>query len=192
MTCDLSVGTPRSTLAGGAGRMRRMTFLFKSKPFIVLVPPPTENSRSLGGHHKKRNGRFLRLRIPEALDRVQLDLLIIVIRFIYSTFLWPFQFGEGGQAGSRLMHSPTISDSKQRNRMFFGHFFGFVWPFLRSKTSSFLAPENDNSFVFKTFLGSFPLFSIFFLFSTHFPLPPRRSATPFARSLASLLMRPRR
>src|SRR5208337_3480785 len=137
MTCDLSVGTPRSTLAGGAVRMRRMTFLFKSKPFIVLVPPPTEKSRSLGGHHEKRNGRFLPLRIPEALDRVQFDLLIIAIRFIYSTFLWPFQFGEGGQALSRLMHSPTLSGSKPHNRLLFGRFFGFVWPFLRAKTSSF-------------------------------------------------------
>jgi len=116
-----------------------MTFLFKSEPFIVLVPPPTENPRSLGGHHEKRNGRFLRLRITEALDRVQFDLLIIAIRFIYSTFLWPFQFGEGGQAESRLMHSPTMSASKPHNSLFFGRFLGFVWPFLRSKTSSFLA-----------------------------------------------------
>jgi hypothetical protein len=48
MTCDLSVDTPLSTLAGGAGRMRRVTFLFEGQPFMVLVPPPTEFSRSLG------------------------------------------------------------------------------------------------------------------------------------------------
>ena len=156
MTCDPSVGTPRSTLAGGAVRMRRMTFLFKSRPFIVLVPPPTENSRSLGGHHEKRNDRFLRLRITEALDRVQFDLLIIAIRFIYSTFLWPFRFGEGGQAESRLKHSPTVPGSKPHNRLFFGRFFGFVWPFLRSKTSSFLAPENDNSLCFQNILRFVP------------------------------------
>jgi len=71
----------------------------------------------------------------------------------------------------------------------FRHIFRFVWPFLRSKTSSFLAPENDNVFVFNKFLGSFPLFSIFFLFSTHFCPPPRRFATCLPRSLASFLMR---
>jgi hypothetical protein len=107
MTCDLSVGTPRSTLAGGAVRMRRMTFLFKSRPFIVLVPPPTENSRSLGGHDEKRNNCFLRLRITEVLDRVQFDLLIIAIKFIYSTFLCRFQFGDREQAKSCLASRPA-------------------------------------------------------------------------------------
>jgi hypothetical protein len=56
---------------------------------------------------------------------------------------------------------------------FLAPFWGLIWVRLHSKTSSFLAPEKDNSCVFTTFLGSFPLFSIFFLFSTHFPLPPR-------------------
>ena len=51
MTCDLSMDTPHSAVAGGAVRMRRMTFLFKIEPFILLVPPPTANSRSLGEYH---------------------------------------------------------------------------------------------------------------------------------------------
>jgi hypothetical protein len=46
MTRDLLVGTPLSALAGGAVRMRRMTFLFNGEPFIVFVPSrPAEKSR---------------------------------------------------------------------------------------------------------------------------------------------------
>src|SRR5208337_2031938 len=57
---------------------------------------------------------------------------------------------------------------------FLAPFFALIWAFWGSKTSSFWAPETVNSFVLNIFLGSFPLFSIFFLFSTHFPpaLPP--------------------
>jgi hypothetical protein len=83
MTCDRSVGTPLSALAGGAVRMRRMTFLFKIKPFIVLVTPPTENSRSLGGYHWEPNISFLQLKITDMLGHVQFNLLIAAINFIY-------------------------------------------------------------------------------------------------------------
>jgi hypothetical protein len=51
----------------------------------------------------------------------------------------------------------------------FGSIFRFVWAFLRSKTSSFFAPKNANSFAVNKFVSSFPLFSIFYLFSTTFP-----------------------
>ena len=53
---------------------------------------------------------------------------------------------------------------------------------------SFFAQKDAKSFFFNTFLGSFPLFSIFFLFSTRFPPPPRRSANPFPRWLAGSLI----
>ena len=52
---------------------------------------------------------------------------------------------------------------------FFATFFAFVWVRLHSKTSSFLAPKNANSFPVNKFLSSFPLFSIFFPFSADFP-----------------------
>ena len=38
------------------------------------------------------------------LGHVQFDLLIIAITFIYSTFLWRLQFGDGEQAKSCLAH----------------------------------------------------------------------------------------
>jgi len=114
-----------------------MTFLFRSELSIVLVPPPTENSRSLGGQHEKRNDCFLRLRITEVLDRVQFDLLITVIKFIYSAFLWPSQFGEGGQSELRLMHSPTMSGSMPQNRLFFGRFLASFGLFCAQKPVRF-------------------------------------------------------
>ncbi len=83
MTCDLSVETPLSTLAGGAVRMRRMAFLSKSEPFIVLIPPPTENSRSLGGHHRKPDYCFLPARINKISGQVKFILLIGTINIIY-------------------------------------------------------------------------------------------------------------
>jgi hypothetical protein len=87
MTLNSSVGSPLSTLAGGVVRMRRMTFLFKSELAIVLVPPPTEKSGSLGGNHWNRNCSFFQVRITEMLGHVQFDLFIIAINFIYSVFL---------------------------------------------------------------------------------------------------------
>ena len=86
ITCDLSVGTPRSTLARGAVRMRRMTFLFNTKLLIVFVTPRTDNSWSLGGCHGKHNRCFLRLRIAQTLCHVQFNLIIIAIKIIYLSF----------------------------------------------------------------------------------------------------------
>jgi hypothetical protein len=45
-----------------------------------------------------------------------------------------------------------------RKMLVLGHFFGFVWPFLRSKTSLFLAEKEANPFVFNKSLSLFPLF----------------------------------
>jgi hypothetical protein len=48
-------------------------------------------------------------------------------------------------------------------------FWPLFWVRLHSKTSSFLAPKNANSFLFNNSFGSFPLFSIFFHFPRLFP-----------------------
>jgi len=48
MTRDLLLGTPRSLLAGGVVRIRRMAFLFETKPFIVSVPPARLRNHALG------------------------------------------------------------------------------------------------------------------------------------------------
>src|SRR5208337_2921639 len=62
--------------------------------------------------------------------------------------------------------STRESDFDSTQKAVFGPLFGVR---LRSKTSSFSAPKNANSFFFNTFLGSFPLFSIFFHFPRLFP-----------------------
>ena len=107
MTLNFSVGSPLSALAGGVVRMRRMTFLLKSELSIVLIPAPTEKSRSLGGNHWNRNCSFFQARITEMFGHVQFDLLIIAIKFIYSTLLWRFQFSDGEQAKPRLAPCPA-------------------------------------------------------------------------------------
>jgi hypothetical protein len=73
MTCDLSMDTPHSTLAGGAVRMRRMTFLFNSEAFIVLIPPPTGNSKVSWGKPLEALFLLLLTRIIEMPARVQSD-----------------------------------------------------------------------------------------------------------------------
>ena len=77
--------------------------------------------------------------------------------------------GEEGSDRPTLPSSISRATKDLGSSSIFGPIFRFVWPFLRSKTSSFLAPKNANPFPFNTFLGSFPLFSIFFQFSMHFP-----------------------
>jgi hypothetical protein len=110
MTCDLSVGTPRSTLAGGAVRMRRMTFLFRSEPFIVLVPSRlVQKSRSPGEAHFHSSSSFLYIRIPEMLGQAQFDLFIITIKFIYSTPLRYFEFDDSGEAKLCAVRCPAVA-----------------------------------------------------------------------------------
>jgi hypothetical protein len=85
-TLNFSVGSPLSTLAGGAVRMRRMTFLFNSELSIVLcLNPPVRPRSEEGANHWNRNSGFFQVRITEMLGYVQFDLVIIAIKFIYST-----------------------------------------------------------------------------------------------------------
>ena len=53
---------------------------------------------------------------------------------------------------------------------------------------SFFAPKNAKSFVITKFLGSFPLFSIFFGFSCDFPSSAGRFRISLPRSVAALFM----
>jgi hypothetical protein len=64
---------------------------------------------------------------------------------------------------------PCEFDFDSTQKAVFGPFWGLIWVRLHSKTSSFLAPKNGNSFLFNNSFGSFPLFSIFFHFPRLFP-----------------------
>jgi hypothetical protein len=74
---------------------------------------------------------------------------------------------------------------------FLATFFEFVWPFLHSRTSSFLAFLKVKSFVCNRWLGSFRQKTSFFRIRAFFPLAgsiPRSHAAPCRRSLATTLI----
>ena len=82
-----------------------------------------------------------------------------------------------------------IIDAIKLKRWIVGLFFGFVCPFLRSKTSSFLASEKAKSCVFTRSVASFRQNSIFFSFPAHFLRSPGPFRVPLPRPLPSALLR---
>ena len=82
-----------------------------------------------------------------------------------------------------------IIDAIKLKRWILGLFFGFVWPFLHSKTSSFLASEKAKSCVFNRSVASFRQNSIFFPFLAGFLPPAGPFRDPFPRPLRSALLR---
>jgi hypothetical protein len=82
-----------------------------------------------------------------------------------------------------------IIDAIKLKRWILGLFFGFVCAFLRSKTSSFLAPEKAKRCVFTRSVASFRQNSIFFSFPAHFLRSPGPFRVPLPRPLPSALLR---